>query len=129
MTHHIQSFNRRLREALKCPPWLLKYKCVNPVILFDSFVTLFRMNERTLFSWKSIHACPASRGNEKSKYMNAMEIQGNRNEQKSALNQNIAVITDDDLSFEEGRKDEIFGMLQVIFGKTKEELQKFIADL
>jgi uncharacterized protein YjbJ (UPF0337 family) len=31
--------------------------------------------------------------------------------------------------FEEGRKDEMFGKLQIKLGKTKDELHKLIADL
>ncbi len=60
---------------------------------------------------------------------NLSELKGNWNEQKGRLKQKFAVLTDDDLMFEEGRKDEMFGKLQIKLGKTKEELHKIIASL
>jgi uncharacterized protein YjbJ (UPF0337 family) len=56
--------------------------------------------------------------------MNITELEGNWNEQKGKLKQKFAVLTDNDLMFEEGKKDEMFGKLQIILGKTKEEVQK-----
>jgi uncharacterized protein YjbJ (UPF0337 family) len=38
-------------------------------------------------------------------------------------------LTDDDLLFAEGKKDEMFGKLQIKLGKTKEELHKIISAL
>jgi len=61
--------------------------------------------------------------------MNATEVKGNWNDQKGKLKQKFAILTDNDLMFEEGRKDEMFGKLQIKLGKTKEELHKLIADL
>jgi len=61
--------------------------------------------------------------------MNTTEIKGNWNEQKGKLKQQFAVLTDNDLMFEEGKKDEMFGRLQKTLGKTKEELQKLIEGL
>ena len=40
-----------------------------------------------------------------------------------------ANLTDNDLMFEEGKKDEMLGKLQIKLGKTKEELDKIIAGL
>jgi len=34
-----------------------------------------------------------------------------------------------DLMFEEGKKEEMFGRLQIKLGKTKEELRKIISEL
>jgi len=48
---------------------------------------------------------------------------------KGKLKQKFAVLTDNDLMFEEGKKDEMFGKLQKKLGKTKEELHKIIAGL
>jgi len=59
--------------------------------------------------------------------MNKTEIKGNWNEQKGKLKQKFAVLTDNDLMFEEGKKDEMFGRLQTKLGKTKEEIQDIIA--
>jgi uncharacterized protein YjbJ (UPF0337 family) len=63
------------------------------------------------------------------KMTNISEIKGNWNEQKGKLKQKFAVLTDNDLMFEEGRKEEMFGKLQIKLGKTKEELHRIIAAL
>jgi len=61
--------------------------------------------------------------------MNTTEAKGNWNEQKGKLKQKFANLTDDDLMFAEGKKDEMLGRLQVKLGKSKEELRKFISEL
>ncbi|MFH1000638.1 MAG: CsbD family protein [Bacteroidota bacterium] len=61
--------------------------------------------------------------------MNKTEVKGNWNEQKGKLKQKFAVLTDDDLMFAEGKKDEMLGKLQIKLGKSKEELQKIIEAL
>ncbi|HZL08581.1 MAG TPA: CsbD family protein [Prolixibacteraceae bacterium] len=61
--------------------------------------------------------------------MNTKELNGNWNEQKGKLKQKFAELTDNDLMFDEGKKDEMFGKLQITLGKTKEELHKIIDDL
>ena len=61
--------------------------------------------------------------------MNTIEAKGNWNEQKGKLKQKFAILTDNDLMFAEGKKDEMFGRLQKKLGKTKEELHKIIAAL
>jgi len=58
------------------------------------------------------------------KKMNTTEVKGNWNEQKGKLKQQYANLTDDDLMFAEGKKDEMLGKLQIKLGKTKEELDK-----
>jgi uncharacterized protein YjbJ (UPF0337 family) len=60
---------------------------------------------------------------------NMTELKGNWNEQKGKLKQRFAALTDDDLMFAEGKKDEMLGRLQIKLGKTKEELYKIIAAL
>lgn len=61
--------------------------------------------------------------------MNTTEIKGNWNEQKGKLKKKFGVLTDNDLMFEEGKEDEMFGKLQIKLGKTKDELTKLIASL
>jgi uncharacterized protein YjbJ (UPF0337 family) len=61
--------------------------------------------------------------------MNTTGAKGSWNEQKGKLKQKFAILLDNDLLFEDGKKDEMFGRLQVKLGKTKEELQKLIASL
>ena len=59
--------------------------------------------------------------------MNTTEVKGNWNEQKGNLKQKFANLTDDDLMFAEGKKEEMLGRLQIKLGKTKEELHKIIS--
>jgi len=59
--------------------------------------------------------------------MNTTEVKGNWNEQKGKLKQQFANLTDDDLMFAEGKKDEMLGKLQIKLGKTKEELRKVMS--
>jgi uncharacterized protein YjbJ (UPF0337 family) len=61
--------------------------------------------------------------------MNTKEVKGNWNEQKGKLKQKFATLTDNDLMFAEGKKEEMLGKLQIKLGKTKEELHKIIAAL
>ena len=61
--------------------------------------------------------------------MNTTEVKGNWNEQKGKLKQKFATLTDNDLMFAEGKKDEMLGRLQIKLGKTKEELFRIIAAL
>jgi uncharacterized protein YjbJ (UPF0337 family) len=60
--------------------------------------------------------------------MNTTEAKGNWNEQKGKLKQKFANLTDDDLMFAEGKKDEMLGKLQIKLGKTKEELHKIMTE-
>lgn len=60
--------------------------------------------------------------------MNTTEIKGNWNEQKAKLKKQFAVLTDNDLMFEEGKKDEMMAKLQIKLGQTKEQLHKIIGN-
>ena len=60
---------------------------------------------------------------------NVIELKGNWNEQKGKLKQKFATLTDNDLLFLDGKKDEMLGKLQAKLGKTKEELHKIIGSL
>ncbi len=61
--------------------------------------------------------------------MNTTEVKGNWHEQKGKLKQKFAQLTDDDLLFAEGKKEEMVGKLQVKLGKTKEELHEILRGL
>ncbi len=61
--------------------------------------------------------------------MNTTEVKGKWDEQKGKLKQKYATLTDNDLMFEEGKKDEMMGKLQIKLGKTKDELHKIISSL
>jgi uncharacterized protein YjbJ (UPF0337 family) len=60
---------------------------------------------------------------------NTIELKGNWNETKGKLKQKFAILTDSDLLLLEGKQDELLGRLQVKLGKSKEEIQKLIAEL
>jgi uncharacterized protein YjbJ (UPF0337 family) len=61
--------------------------------------------------------------------MNTTELKGNWEAQKGKLKQKFAALTDDDLLFVTGKKEEMIGKLQIKLGKTKEELYKIIKAL
>ena len=56
-------------------------------------------------------------------------VKGNWNEQKGKLKAKFPTLTDADLTYVEGKKDDMMGKIQVKLGKTKEELAKIIAAL
>jgi uncharacterized protein YjbJ (UPF0337 family) len=89
---------------------------------FKNFVTLSEVNRIIIVSQKFFQ-------NLKFKKMNTTELKGNWNEQKGKLKKKFAVLTDNDLMFAEGKKDEMLGKLQIKLGKSKEELDKIIAAL
>jgi uncharacterized protein YjbJ (UPF0337 family) len=64
-----------------------------------------------------------------SKTMNKTEMKGNWNAQKGKLRQKYAFLTENDLMFEKGKQEEMYGRLQIKLGKTKEELRNIINDL
>ncbi len=61
--------------------------------------------------------------------MNTTELKGRWYEWKGKLKQEFADLTDDDLLYEEGKEDELFGRIEKRIGKTKEEIKKFISEL
>jgi uncharacterized protein YjbJ (UPF0337 family) len=61
--------------------------------------------------------------------MNTTESKGNWNEMKGKLKQKFATLTDIDLMFTDGKKDEMLGRLQIKLGKSKEELLRIISSL
>jgi uncharacterized protein YjbJ (UPF0337 family) len=61
--------------------------------------------------------------------MNTTELKGNWDEQKGKLKQKFAQLTDDDLLFAEGKKEEMLGRLQVKLGKSKDDFFKMLSDL
>lgn len=60
---------------------------------------------------------------------NLTELEGSWNETKGKLKQKFAYLTDNDLLFAEGKKDEMLGKIQIKLGKTKEELNDIINSL
>ena len=60
---------------------------------------------------------------------NTTELKGNWEVIKGKLKQKFATLTDDDLTFAEGKKDEMWGRLQIKLGKTKEEIHNYISEV
>ena len=54
--------------------------------------------------------------------MNKLQVKGNWNVVKGKLKQKYADLTDDDLTYVEGKEDELLGRLQKKTGKAREEL-------
>lgn len=61
--------------------------------------------------------------------MTKLELKGSWNEIKGKLKQKYADLTDDDLTFAEGKDDELLGRLQKKLGRTKEDIRDEIAGL
>jgi len=60
--------------------------------------------------------------------MTKLELKGNWNEIKGKLKQKYAQLTDDDLTFVDGKEDELYGRLQKRLGKEKEEIRREIEE-
>jgi uncharacterized protein YjbJ (UPF0337 family) len=58
-----------------------------------------------------------------------LQIKGNWNEIKGKLKQKYGQLTDDDLTFAEGKEDELLGRLQKRLGQDKEDLRRTIEEL
>ncbi len=58
--------------------------------------------------------------------MTTMNLKGNWNEIKGKLKQKYGQLTDDDLTFAEGKEDELLGRLQKRLGKSKEDVRQEI---
>ncbi len=61
--------------------------------------------------------------------MDNTEFIGNWNLQKSKLKLKFAALTDNDLLFAKGKKEEMIANLQIILGKTKEEIDEILENL
>ena len=56
-------------------------------------------------------------------------LRGNWSEQKAKLKAKYEILTDKDLQYENGKKDEMLNKIQIKLGKTKEELTAVIEAL
>jgi uncharacterized protein YjbJ (UPF0337 family) len=61
--------------------------------------------------------------------MDKLELKGRWNELKGKAKQAHGDLTDDDLKYEEGKEDELYGRLQTKLGKTNEEVVEWIRSL
>jgi uncharacterized protein YjbJ (UPF0337 family) len=60
---------------------------------------------------------------------NTTELSGDWNTIKGKLKQKFSMLTENDLLMVEGKKDELYGRLQIKLGKSREEIRKLIASL
>jgi hypothetical protein len=60
------------------------------------------------------------------KEMDTAEVKKNWNEQEEKLKQKFTIVTDNNLTFEVSKNEEMSGVLEVKSGKPKEELNKII---
>ncbi|WP_230679834.1 CsbD family protein [Pontibacter rufus] len=58
----------------------------------------------------------------------SLVMRGSWDDVKGQLKQNYAELTDEDLTYAEGKEDELFGRLQRKLGKTKDEIVKLLSD-
>ena len=58
--------------------------------------------------------------------MNKLQIKGNWNEVKGKLKQQYAKLTDDDLTYVEGKEDELLGRIQKRLGVSAEEARHLL---
>ena len=61
--------------------------------------------------------------------MNTTTLSGAWEEQKGKFKQKFAKLTDNDLLYIDGKKEEMMGKLQIKLGKSREELQIILENL
>ncbi|WP_375559867.1 CsbD family protein [Bernardetia sp. OM2101] len=61
--------------------------------------------------------------------MDKLEYKGTWNEVKGRLKQSYGSLTDNDLTYQEGKEDEILGNLQQKLGKTRDEVVDMIKSI
>ena len=60
---------------------------------------------------------------------NTVETNENWNQIKGKLKQKYFMLTENDFLLTDGKKDELYGRLQIKLGKTKEEIRELISGL
>lgn len=61
--------------------------------------------------------------------MDKLELKGRWNELKGKVKQKYAELTDDDLTYEEGKDDELIGRIQTKLGQTRDEVVDWLKSL
>jgi len=67
--------------------------------------------------------------NIKNNFMDRLELKGRWNELKGKVKQAHGDLTDDDLRYEEGKDDELYGRLQTRLGKTRDQVIDWLKGL
>lgn len=60
--------------------------------------------------------------------MNKLQLKGNWNIAKGKLKQRWADLTDEDLTYLEGKEDELIGRIQKRTGETREAIEEALAE-
>ncbi len=60
--------------------------------------------------------------------MNTLEVKGQWNIAKGKLKQKYAQLTDDDLTFEQGKRDELIGRIQKVTGEARDQVQRVVEE-
>ena len=58
--------------------------------------------------------------------MNSTTIKGDWNVAKGKLKQKYGQLTDNDLTYEKGREDELVGRIQKRVGQNRDEVEKYV---
>jgi uncharacterized protein YjbJ (UPF0337 family) len=61
--------------------------------------------------------------------MNTLALKGDWNVAKGKLKQKYGQLTDNDLTYEKGREDELIGRIQKRVGHTREEVQRVVNEI
>ena len=61
--------------------------------------------------------------------MDKLEIKGNWNDLKGRIKEAYGTLTEDDLTYQEGKEDQLIGSIQKKLGKTRDEVVKMINSL
>ncbi len=61
--------------------------------------------------------------------MDKLELKGKWNQVKGKLKEEYAVLSDNDLAYEEGKEDQLVGKLQEKLGKSRDEVVKMLRSL
>ena len=80
--------------------------------------------ERTMKNWMSKLEKSGTTG-----AGSTLVMHGSWDDVKGQLKQNYAELTEEDLTYAEGKEDELFGRLQVRLGKTKEDIVSLIDNI
>jgi uncharacterized protein YjbJ (UPF0337 family) len=81
-------------------------------------------NTLLLSHWRQIK----TKNNKPRNPMTTLEIKGDWNIAKGKLKQKWAKLTDDDLQYAEGKKEELVGRIQKRTGETREAVEKAIKE-
>ena len=87
-----------------------------------TFISLPAELQQFLAAWKLSRML-------KTYIMDRLELKGRWNELKGKAKQAHGDLTDDDLRYEDGKEDELYGRLQTKLGKTREQVIDWLKSL